>query len=379
VAGGKLFLLNVAKALAPEYQLTLLSLCANEEEMEDKPSDGVFAEAHKVFLSKWRSVWNVIGALPTRTPLQLAYYRSGEFRAKLRGLMPRHDVVLAHLIRTGQYFEETGSTLPSALLMADAISLAYQRMAKLPGSSALWHWLYRAELKRLAAYERSSPKNFDQTWLHSDIDRGFLGLDGKSTRIVPIGVDLEEFPFRPPDSGNVVVFIGNMSFSLNLDACRHFIRNIFPSLRAKRDIRFRVVGACPPSVKRDLELHPGVEVTGRVARIAEAVSDAFCGVCPIRAGAGIQNKVLNYLALGIPCVTSRVGLEGLNAVDGTDLLVYDEPSDAVTHILNLHANGPLRRTLVENGRRFVEREHDWRAIHQLVRRNVAELANSPDE
>jgi glycosyltransferase involved in cell wall biosynthesis len=341
--------------------------------MDFEPRDGVFSEIHKVYLPKWQSVLNVVGALPTKTPLQLAYYASEEFRAKTKELMSRHDAVLAHLIRTGQYLQET-RRIPSVLLMADAISLAYERMAKLSSSSPLWHFLYRAELKRLLKYERESPRFFDQTWLHSDVDRLFLGLDTSKTRIVPIGVDLEEFSFRqPPEVGNVVAFIGNMSFSLNLDACHHFLRDIYPKLRLNNDIRFRVIGACPPVVKRDLERYPGVEVTGRVERIADAVNDVFCGICPLRAGAGIQNKILNYLALGIPCVTSRVGLEGLTAVDGSDLLVYEEPRDGARQILGLHRDSGLRRKLAENGRRFVEREHDWKSVHQLVRQNASEL------
>src|SRR6516165_1978694 len=99
LAGGKLFLLNIAKALS-EHHLTLLSLCADREEMDFEPRDGVFSEIHKVYLPKWQSVLNVVGALPTKTPLQLAYYASEEFRAKTKELMSRHDAVLAHLIRT---------------------------------------------------------------------------------------------------------------------------------------------------------------------------------------------------------------------------------------------------------------------------------------
>jgi glycosyltransferase involved in cell wall biosynthesis len=367
-----LFFLNVAKALS-HHRLTLLSLCASREEMDDEPADGLFSEIHKVYLPKWKSVWSVLRALPGRMPLQLAYYWSAEFRAKVELLLPRHDAVLAHLVRTGQYVESARHDVPRVLLMADAISLAYKRMADLSGSSPLWHWLYRVELNRLFNCERRFPQTFDQTWLHSDIDRRFLGLDSTTTRIVPIGVDLAEFQFHPVTSGNVVAFVGNMSFSLNQDACHHFLQTIFPLLEERQQMRFRVIGACPPSVRRDLEKYPGVEVTGRVDRIADAIDGVFCGVCPLRAGAGIQNKILNYLALGIPCVTSRVGLEGLNAVDGSDLFVYEKPQDAAKLIANLHLNAALRKTTAAAGRRFVEQSHGWPQIHHRIRQEVAGL------
>ena len=370
--GDKLVAANVARALSG-YQLTLLSLCGTREEMESAPTDSVFSSIHKVYLPAWRSAFNVLSALPGALPLQLAYYRSREFQEKFEQLLPQHDAIVAHLIRTGQYVERAQRRIPSVLVMSDAISLSYSRIARLPRTFSMWHWLYRIELKRLYAYERASPRNFGRVWLHSRIDQQFLAMNSDRVRIIPVGVDLNEFPFSPHTSGNVIAFIANMSSSLNRDACRHFLREIFPLLRQRNTFRFRIIGACPPSVQREFEKYPGVEVTGRIARIADGVEDVFCGVCPLRAGAGIQNKILNYLALGIPCVTSEIGLEGLNAVDGRDLFVYRDPREAVKLICDLYDNQALRDTIAASGRRFVEQAHDWSAVHSLMRRDIAEL------
>jgi glycosyltransferase involved in cell wall biosynthesis len=372
LSGGKLFVLNVAEALR-DYDLTLLSFCSSEEEMNFWPSDGLFTSIHRIRLPRWKSYMSVLGAVLGSRPLQLAYYESKEFGEKVKQLLPKHDVVAAHLIRCGQYVEERHSNIPRVLMMADAISLAYQRMSKLSGAPLLWHLLYRIELPRLLKYERSCPEEFDQVWLHSEVDRDYLRLSASRARIVPVGIDLEEFPFRPNRSGNVIAFIGNLSFSLNRDACRHFIQSVLPALRAKEDIRFRVIGSCPANVKRDLEKSPGVEVTGTVDRIDDAVEDVFCGICPIRAGAGIQNKVLNYLALGIPCVTSEVGLEGLEAANGKELLVYKSIDEAISMLRLIHEDPALRSELALNGRKYVERAHDWKMIHNKIRENVVEI------
>jgi glycosyltransferase involved in cell wall biosynthesis len=372
LSGGKLFLLNVAEALR-DYDMTLLSFCSTDGEMSFRPTDGVFTEIHRVRLPKWRSYGNVLAAMPGRKPLQLAYYKSREFQAKVDQLLPEHDAVVSHLIRCGEYVSKCRTNVPRILMMADAISLAYQRMTQLSGAPLLWHVLYRLELSRLLKYERDCPKEFDQVWLHSEVDREFLGLNGDSVRIIPIGTDLEEYPFRPNCAGSVIAFIGNLSFSLNLDACRHFIQAVLPVLRARDDIRFRIIGSCPAKVRRDLEMTPGVEVTGTVEHIANAVEDVFCGICPIRAGAGIQNKILNYLALGIPCVTSQVGLEGLEAEDGKDLLVYKNLDEAVTMLRRLHEDSELRCELARNGRKLVERAHDWKKIHKMIRKDISDV------
>lgn len=375
LSGGKLFVLQAAEALR-DHDLTLLSLCASREEMESDPNDGVFSRIHKVYLPRMRSYWNVLSSLHQDTPLQLSYYRSAQFRAKYEELLPLNDAVFAHLIRSGQYVIGSPQKIPSVLFMADAISLAYQRAASLSGISTLWRFLSRAELGKLSRYERSCPGEFDRVWLHTEVDRRFLELKQESVRIIPMGVDLEEFPFNPAPSGNVVAFIGNMSFSLNMDACLNFINDILPGLRAQAEIRFRVIGACSAAARRKLEKHSGVEVTGAVRRIADAVDGVFCGVCPVRAGAGIQNKILNYLALGLPCVTSEVGLEGLSAVDGRDLFVYGTADHAVQLIMNLHKDSLLRSEIAKHGRRLVEKEHDWKEIRRSIRRDFSELLAS---
>lgn len=375
LAGGTQILLNILRAL-DGWDLTLLSFCASSEEMAFVPSDGLFRDIHKVPLPKWKSVRNVLVALPSRTPLQIAYYCSAEFRTKVDELLPRHDIVLAHLIRTGQYVQGAHIRRPGVLLMSDAISMAYDSMARVGGASALWSGLYRVERKRLFDYEQAAPGWFNQTWLHSDVDRKFLGLPSDRVRIVTLGINLDEFPFRATAAGHVVAFIGNMSFALNLDACLHFLRTIFPQVRKERDLRFRVIGVCPPAVKKKLLEFPGVEVTGRVERIADAVDGAFCGICPVRGGSGIQNKILNYMALGLPCVTSPTGLEGLDATPGSDLFVYKNEAEAARLIVRLYDDANLRHAMAISAREYVERAHDMKEIQKTVRAEMAAVLAS---
>lgn len=362
--GDRMRILHVCRALSREFSLTLLSLCESREEMRLEPQDGLFAEIQRVLLPRWRSYLNSALALPGARPLQLAYYDSAEFRRKAETLAGEHDLVLAHLIRTGQYIEHMHT--PRVLEMTDAISMNYERVRKTDGMRGWKRWVYALEEKRLHRYERNTIQRFDRVWLTSSKDREYLDMRRDSPlEVIPNGTDLEVLPYTPPvEDGNAIVFIGNMTTLQNEDACEHFAKEILPGVRAEApDAVLRIVGNAPPAMMRKFAQYDGVELTGRVAHIRDGVRGGFCGVCPVRAAAGIQNKVLEYMALGLPCVTSQLGLGGVEARNGIEVLVYQNPAEAVRQILELHRHKQLRLRLAEAGRALVEQQYDWKSIY----------------
>jgi glycosyltransferase involved in cell wall biosynthesis len=364
IGGDRIRILHLCKALRDEFDLTLLSMCETREEMRFEPQDGLFKHILRVHLPPWRSYLNTICALPGSRPLQLAYYNCEKFRDRVEVLLPHHDAVVAHLIRTGQYVVD--SPIPSILEMTDAISMNYQRMRQTNGNRSWKKLVYCVEQKRLERYETGVVKRFDRVWLTSHADRRFVDPAAECPiEVIPNGTDLEQLPFRPPaENANAIAFIGNMVSVQNQDACHHFIRDILPLVRAKAPVIFRIVGNAPDSVRRIFANHEGVELTGRIERIDAGVGGSFCGVCPVRAGAGIQNKILEYLALGLPCVTSPLGLGGVEARPGEELLLYRSAEEAAEEILRLYHDPALRVRLAHAGRDLVSRRYDWRNIYR---------------
>lgn len=364
IGGDRIRILHLCRGLSREFSLTLLSLCETRDEMSFEPCDGVFSDIHRVHLPRWRSYLNTLCALLGSRPLQLAYYESSAFRDAVHRLAPQHDLVIAHLIRTGQYIEQLRG--PRILEMTDAISMNYQRIRMAAGNRNWKRLVYLVEQRRLQRYESQAVRRFDRVWLTSHVDRRFLDPDAQSPiDVIPNGTDLEKFPFHAPvEGGNTIVFIGNMASVQNQDACQYFIREVLPQVRARAPITFRIVGNAPIDVQRRFANYDGVEMTGRIADIRDGVNGAFCGVCPVRAAAGIQNKILEYLALGLPCVTSPVGLCGIDARPGEELLVYKNPAEAAEQILQLHSNAGLRMQLAVAGRELVQRRYDWQDIYR---------------
>jgi glycosyltransferase involved in cell wall biosynthesis len=250
--------------------------------------------------------------------------------------------------------------------MTDAISMNYARVRGNAPRTSVRGAIYSLEAHRLLAYERAMLRSFPFVSLVSAVDRAFLlGSDadayGRHVVVCPNGVDTRALPFSPAPCGSTVAFIGNIMSLQNLDACLYFARHVMPLL-SEYGVTFRVIGRIRSRDARALRAHPHVEVTGEVSSVPEAAAGAIAGVCPVRIGAGVQNKILEYMSLGIPAITSSVGLEGLDARPGVEVLRADTPGEFAEHIVSLMRDSHQRLSLAVAARRYVETRHDWAAV-----------------
>lgn len=379
IGGDKLRIYNLCKQLSRHYSLTLLSLCDTQDDMRcELPDDGVFDRVERVFLSKTRSYINTLLALPTRTPLQVAYYRSRAFAAAVTRLLPSHAGVLVHLVRCAEYVRE--SDKPRVLEMTDAISLNYSRVKQLRNARGLRSYVFSLEARRLFDYERTIVNDFDLSVLVSQTDKDYL-FPGSSTEKVMVcsnGVDLSGLPYsKRSTASRVLIFIGDMRTVQNQDMCHFFAEAVLPLLRKRADYRLRIVGSIAPALAGRYGAYDGVEVTGRVASVAAAAADGAIGVCPMRIGAGVQNKILEYMALGLPVVATSLADKGLGATSGHHLLIANTPEEFVERIEWLVVNETGALEMARRARAFVEREHEWgRLTTPLVSKLGALLARN---
>ncbi|ACB63269.1 glycosyl transferase, group 1 [Burkholderia ambifaria MC40-6] len=377
IGGDKLRIYHLCRVLSRRFSLTLLSMCESGDEMHAAlPDDGVFDRVERVFLSRRRSYLNTLLALPTRTPLQVAYYRSRAFAAAVTRLLPSHDGAFVHLVRCAEYVRK--SDKPRVLEMTDAISLNYSRVKQLRRARGLKSRVFGIEAKRLLDYERTIVDDFDLSVLVSRTDRDYLfpGEPDKKVMVCSNGVDLSGLPYTARSmASRILIFIGDMRTVQNQDMCHYFAEAVLPLLRKRADYRFRIVGSIAPALAERFRAYDGVDVTGRVESVAQAASDGAIGVCPMRIGAGVQNKILEYMALGLPVVTTSLGHEGLGAQSGRDLLIADSPEEFVDRIEQLVADEAGAVEMTARARAFVEHEHGWeRMLAPLVDEVSALLA-----
>ncbi len=311
----------------------------------------------------WRSRLHTLFGVVSTLPLQVHYYRSSRMRRLVRERLAqgRFDAVYVHLLRMAQYVADTD--VRRVLDMTDAVSLLYGRALKMRRDAL--RALFAVEVARLRRYETRLIREFEATTVVSDVDRDVLianGAPAEKLALVNIAVDREFFAPRAQSyDARRLVFVGNLSSFANTDAAEFMLREIFPRVRAQAsDSLLDVVGVKPPPSVLAFHGRDGVNVTGAVDDVRPWVENAAASLCPVRIAGGVQTKILESLALGVPVVTSPEGFEGLGARGPEDgVVVASDPTEFARESVALLRDPARRRELGANGARFIAQHYDW--------------------
>jgi polysaccharide biosynthesis protein PslH len=357
---------NFIRALARRHEVTVLATSMGGE-AEDLAALQAFCEAvHLVPFRPGTALRSCARAALRGEPLQAAVCRSPEAERRLRELLVqrRFDVVHVEHLRAAYLGKHIPPDLPAVFDAVDSISLLLERT--LQSSHSLRQRVQAAvELRRTRRYEAGILRRFSQVAVTSPDDAAtLLGLeaDGRVT-VVPNGVDLEYFgPVAGPRETATIVFSGKMSYHANATAVLHFVRHILPLIRRVRpDVRVKIVGSRPPASIRALAADPAIAVTGHVPDIRAAIGRSILAICPVTVKVGIQNKVLEAMAMGLPVVSTLAGVGGLAAEPGREILVADDATAFAAQVCRLLADPQLCQRVGMAGRRYVEEHHRWDA------------------
>lgn len=231
--------------------------------------------------------------------------------------------------------------------------------------------IYQVESRKLRAYEQKVHECFDASIFITRKEADLFAAGKPCTKplwVVGNGVETEYF--SPAEANGAesaaeaacptVVFIGAMDYHANVDGVLWFCSQVWPRVReVYSQAEFFIVGSHPVEKVKRLDGLRGIHVTGYVPDVRPFMAKAFCSVAPLRLARGIQNKVLEAMAMAKAVVATSQALEGLQAVPGRDVLQADDPAHFAQAVLRLLTDRPLRRTLGKSARRYVLVHHSW--------------------
>lgn len=271
--------------------------------------------------------------------LTLPYYDNPQLRRWTREALalPAVTHALVYCSAMAQYIEPDQQQ--RLRCVADIVDIDSAKWADYAQRASLpWRWLYQREARTLQRTERQIAINFDATIVATDAElellREFAPAGGERLASLRNGVDSDYFsPERTYDNpyatGDLpLVFVGAMDYWPNVDAVINFVNTILPSVQERLPAaRFFIVGSNPPPEVTALASAPHVVVTGRVPDVRPYVAHAAAIVAPLRIARGVQNKVLEGMAMGKPVIGSLEALTGITAEIGTDVLRADTAAE----------------------------------------------------
>ncbi|AFK22062.1 glycosyltransferase [Pyrococcus sp. ST04] len=232
---------------------------------------------------------------------------------------------------------------------------------------------FAIEYVKIKYYEIKNYKKVNLCIVKSDYDRKILKSYLTSVNIyaIPNGVDIEYFNPQVIHNTNLgayycnnyIIFFGDMSPTVNVQAVLFFYKKIFPLIRKKYPtIKFYIVGRNPSPEIRNLQKDPNVVVTGAVDDIRPYVACSAVVIAPMISGGGIKNKVLQAMAMGKPVVTTSIGVRGVRAEHLKEIIIADDPEEFANYILELFRNPKLRKKIGYRARKLVEIKYTWDKI-----------------
>ncbi len=365
------------------HKITLASFVRPEELPYVDAVKEICASVHAIPIrrSRVKDLRYFLHSLISQRPFLVERDDISEMRATVNQVVRSEHVDVIHadqltMTQFGFPLDVNGATKPA--LVFDAHNAVWTITERMKENAPIYLkpplWL---ETRRIKQYEGMIVSDFHATLAVTEPDRVAL-LDavrahtGKQTAntapisVIPIAVDTHEIQPVPrrTDSHNILT-MGTLYYPPNADGIRWFLQEVLPLVRKKMpDVTITIIGKNPPKdfVRLAEDPKSGVSVTGFVEELDPYFAKSALMVIPVRAGGGMRVRILEAFARAMPVVTTTIGLEGIDAQPGTDVLVADTPADFADAVLRLMQDQSLQASLASNGRQLVESRYDWQVV-----------------
>jgi sugar transferase (PEP-CTERM/EpsH1 system associated) len=367
--GDKIRSFNILKFLSQTHDVVVACPIIAEDERYLEDIKRYCTAIDYVRINALEKYLNLLSALASGRSLSVAAFYNAALQDKITARLTKEkfDLIFAFSSQMARYVEN----IRSAKRVMDFVDVDSRKWLQLSTwtRNPVMKWLYRREADKLAQFEKDIAAGFDRSLFVSESEAQYfsrLAGNGTQVDVVHNGVDFDYFS---PNGGvrnkTDILFTGVMDYYPNVDAVSWFVHKIFPLIKEQVPVaRFWIVGRNPSKAVKRLHDGENVFVTGYVEDVRPYFEKCGVFVAPFRIACGVQNKILEALAMGLPVVATPIGAEGLIS----DSLPVDiatcegDFSRCVTGFASQgyeHRNGANRST-------WVKRYYSWEANLSVI-------------
>lgn len=378
VRGDKLRIYNIIKQFKRSNELKIVSFVKNADEMKNAQDfKNLGYDIITVNLPRIKGKLNLLRSLLNGDPLQVSFHHSNLMHKIISDETSRieYDVVYFHLFTVAQYYISVKNPHSIRVFdITDATALYLGRYLEIL-RNPLKKLYFSFELSRIKKYEHIS-KNFHVNYVCSLVDLSYLKsrIPQINLRHFTNGVDpdyfqIQEYFFKK----HRIIFVGSLPYYPNTDAALFFAREVFPKIKVRySDAEFYIVGSDPPDEIRSLA-SDCIFVTGFVEDIKKEYLLSEVNVAPIRFGAGIQNKIIEALSLGIPTVSSKLSVQSFDDEIKKFIFTAETADEFAEMVIKIFNDSSIREKMMKQCAKLIREKMTW---EKLVSEEIMHLQES---
>lgn len=372
--GDKLRAFHQIQHLSKSHEIYLCALSDTEIHPQAQEVLSRFCkEIRFIKLSKTGIIFNVVAFGLRGLPLQCGYFYQKSAQRKITEYIQecQPDHIYAQLIRVGEYVKKT--PIEKTLDYQDVLSKGIFRRIDFSG---FWmRCILKTEYRRLLRYEKNIAPYFDHKTIITAVDRELLPVTDKtSVQIVPNGVDFNTFKKNNSHKQFDLILSGNMSYPPNVLAARFLAHEVLPKIWKHRPQTSLVLCGANPCAEVKALANKNIFVTGWVTEISDYYGQSEIFIAPMQIGTGLQNKILEAMAMQLPCVCSSLAAKPLlNLNPQQHLKICETAEDYAETVLEWLENPSLANNFGEAGYHYVKSNYSWEKSNELLEAVISDV------
>lgn len=357
--GDKLRAFHQLRMLSRKHEIYLF--CLNDTVLHPDAMDKLKPYCAEIMIHdlSWECrIWNLVGVIFNGLPFQVGYFYSQKAKKKVNRWVEsiKPDHLYCQLVRTAEYVKDI--SIRKTLDYQDVFSKGIER--RICKSPWYMRWGFREEYKRMLKYENKVFNWFNNRTIISEPDRDLIPHpDRKDIIIIPNGVNFDYFQPQSVDPVYDLLFTGNMAYPPNIDGVEFLVNEILPLVHNSRPGTTLLIAGADPHNRVKALASDKVTIGGWVRDMRDCYSQARIFIAPMRIGTGLQNKLLEAMSMELPCITSPLANNALQAKENKDILIGTTAADYARLVLQLLNDPDQARALGQEGSKYVRSHFDW--------------------